>query len=69
MTGFILRRLLYTLAVMLVASIAIFYSLRVAPGDPGQCNPQPDVDGGGESGTARLGSASTFRCTSSTSSI
>src|SRR6476469_3237939 len=34
MTGFIIRRLLYTLAVMLVASIAIFYSLRVAPGDP-----------------------------------
>ena len=34
MTGFILRRLLYTLAVMLVASLAIFYSLRVAPGDP-----------------------------------
>ena len=34
MTGFILRRLLYTLAVMLIASIAIFYSLRVAPGDP-----------------------------------
>ena len=34
MTGFIIRRLLYTLAVMLIASIAIFYSLRVAPGDP-----------------------------------
>jgi len=34
MTGFIIRRLLYTLAVMVVASIAIFYSLRVAPGDP-----------------------------------
>ena len=34
MTGFILRRLLYTLVVMLIASIAIFYSLRVAPGDP-----------------------------------
>jgi peptide/nickel transport system permease protein len=34
MTGFIIRRLLYTIAVMLIASIAIFYSLRVAPGDP-----------------------------------
>ncbi len=34
MTGFILRRLLYTLVVMVIASIAIFYSLRVAPGDP-----------------------------------
>src|SRR5262249_27447763 len=34
MTGFIIRRLLYTLGVMLIASIAIFYSLRVAPGDP-----------------------------------
>ena len=34
MIGFILRRLLYTIAVMLIASIAIFYSLRVAPGDP-----------------------------------
>jgi ABC-type dipeptide/oligopeptide/nickel transport system permease component len=34
MIGFILRRLLYTIVVMLIASIAIFYSLRVAPGDP-----------------------------------
>jgi peptide/nickel transport system permease protein len=34
MTGFIIRRLLYTIAVMVIASIAIFYSLRVAPGDP-----------------------------------
>ena len=34
MIGFILRRLLYTIVVMTVASIAIFYSLRVAPGDP-----------------------------------
>src|ERR1051325_7681098 len=34
MTGFIIRRLLYTLVVMLIASIAIFYWLRVAPGDP-----------------------------------
>jgi ABC-type dipeptide/oligopeptide/nickel transport system permease component len=34
MTGFIIKRLLYTLVVMLIASIAIFYSLRVAPGDP-----------------------------------
>src|SRR6185295_5239225 len=34
MTGFILRRLLYTIVVMVIASIAIFYALRVAPGDP-----------------------------------
>jgi peptide/nickel transport system permease protein len=34
MTGFIIRRLLYTIAVMVIASLAIFYSLRVAPGDP-----------------------------------
>jgi peptide/nickel transport system permease protein len=34
MTGFILRRLLYTIVVMVIASIAIFYTLRVAPGDP-----------------------------------
>lgn len=34
MTGFILRRLLYTMVVMVIASIAIFYALRVAPGDP-----------------------------------
>jgi len=34
MTGFIFRRLLYTIVVMVIASIAIFYALRVAPGDP-----------------------------------
>jgi ABC-type dipeptide/oligopeptide/nickel transport system permease component len=34
MTGYILRRLLYTIVVMVIASIAIFYTLRVAPGDP-----------------------------------
>jgi len=34
MIGFILKRLLYTIVVMIIASIAIFYALRVAPGDP-----------------------------------
>jgi ABC-type dipeptide/oligopeptide/nickel transport system permease component len=34
MTGFIVRRALYTIFVMVIASIAIFYALRVAPGDP-----------------------------------
>ena len=34
MIGFILKRLLYTIVVMFIASVAIFYALRVAPGDP-----------------------------------
>ncbi|MDX6400662.1 MAG: peptide/nickel transport system permease protein [Gaiellaceae bacterium] len=34
MLGFILKRLLYTVVVMIIASMAIFYALRVAPGDP-----------------------------------
>jgi ABC-type dipeptide/oligopeptide/nickel transport system permease component len=34
MVGFILKRLVYTIVVMVIASIAIFYALRVAPGDP-----------------------------------
>jgi ABC-type dipeptide/oligopeptide/nickel transport system permease component len=34
MIGFILKRLLYTIVVMIIASMAIFYALRVAPGDP-----------------------------------
>jgi peptide/nickel transport system permease protein len=34
MTGFIAKRLAYTIVVMVIASIAIFYALRVAPGDP-----------------------------------
>jgi ABC-type dipeptide/oligopeptide/nickel transport system permease component len=34
MTGFIVRRVFYTIFVMVIASIAIFYALRVAPGDP-----------------------------------
>lgn len=34
MTGFILRRALYALVAMFVASIIIFYGLRVAPGAP-----------------------------------
>ena len=67
MTGFIIRRLLYTLAVMLVASIAIFYSLRVAPGDPVNAilNPPPMEEA---RRSCAHGSASTFPSTSSTSS-
>src|SRR5215831_11216367 len=34
MIGFIARRVAYTIVVMVIASIAIFYALRVAPGDP-----------------------------------
>ena len=34
MIGFIFKRLLYTIVVMFIASVAIFYALRVAPGDP-----------------------------------
>jgi ABC-type dipeptide/oligopeptide/nickel transport system permease component len=34
MIGFIARRVVYTIVVMIIASIAIFYALRVAPGDP-----------------------------------
>jgi ABC-type dipeptide/oligopeptide/nickel transport system permease component len=34
MTGFIAKRIAYTVVVMVIASIAIFYALRVAPGDP-----------------------------------
>lgn len=34
MRWYIARRALYTLGVMVVASVVIFYALRVAPGDP-----------------------------------
>lgn len=34
MAGYIGRRALYTILVMIVASIVVFYALRVAPGDP-----------------------------------
>jgi ABC-type dipeptide/oligopeptide/nickel transport system permease component len=34
LTTFILKRLAYTLTVMFVASVFIFYALRLAPGDP-----------------------------------
>jgi peptide/nickel transport system permease protein len=34
MTSFVAKRIVYTVVVMVIASIAIFYALRVAPGDP-----------------------------------
>src|SRR5579883_3320131 len=34
MRGYIARRAMYTVGVMVVASVVVFYALRVAPGDP-----------------------------------
>ena len=61
MTGFILRRLLYTLVVMLIASIAIFYWLRVAPGDPVNAILNPTAHGRRHGSELARGSASTCR--------